>query len=501
MKQTFVFLFLLSRFCIIAQNYDAKRDYIWRSGLGFNTVQATRWDFNKSPTQIDSVSRKHGNSGAVGMISNTNGAFLLFSNGCYLVDKNDSIIQNSNNMNAGSIHTTYCPPNDDGYLTAPMSILPYPKDTNSFMCFHTRVQSGFHNEADALLVTKLTKNIREQFTIQYIDSVLIRDVLERGHLAVCRHGNGRDWWIIHPQKQSNQYHKILFSPFKFEKNTQSIGVSSTAYENTGGQAVFSPDGTKYVRYNIQSDIRIFDFDRCSGQLSNPIQIPILDAADTIGFAGCAISANSRFLYIISTNNIYQFDLQASNIGNSKITVLTYDNYEEPARFNIRFGCGLLGADGKIYVTSNLARRFLHLIEYPDSAGLACKAVQRKYRLVNSIYDQLPIFPNYRLGASQGSACDTLSASQEPYPLPYHLKLYPNPAVEDLGVDITLPTYNRADTKIEVFDMVGRQVYVTQLPPFTAIHHVDVSSFASGVYLVCLKVNNYPVMSKKVTILH
>lgn len=481
-----------------AQNIDAKRDYFWRSGAGYPSAQTTIWDFNPMPTKVDWILKKHSNRGEFGMICNTNGAFLLFSNGCYFIDQKDSIIQNTLNMNTGSIHDAYCPPNGDGYVTAPMCILPYPKDTNAFISFHTRVIQGFNNDADALLMTKLIKDVNNHFKVAFIDSVIIRDKLERGHLAVCRHGNGRDWWIIHPKQQTNQYYKILFSEDRFQKQTQSIGIPSTDYEDSGGQAVFSPDGRKYIRYNVQSDIRIFDFDRCTGLLSNPIHIPIMDAADTIGFAGCALSANSRFLYVISTNNVYQFDLQAPNIANSKMTILTYDHFEDPPGVSIRFGRGLLGADGKIYITSGAGRWFLHTIEYPDSIGIACQAVQRKYQLINSIYDKLPIFPNYRLGTWNSSPCDTLKTGKVG---DYDLKLYPNPVVDNLNIDMTLPTYDKTNTVIEILDMVGRPMYVKRMSPFTSIHNVSVSSFANGVYLVCLKVDDHFVISKKITILH
>lgn len=83
---------------------------------------------------------------------------------------------------------------------------------------------------------------------------------------------------------------------------------------------------------------------------------------------------------------------------------------------------------------------------------------------------------------------------------YDLKLYPNPAADHLTIDLTLPNYDN-NTEIEVFDMAGRRVYLTKLAPFTSIHQVNISAFANGMYLICLKEKGVPIITKKLTILH
>ena len=47
-----------------------------------------------------------------------------------------------------------------------------------------------------------------------------------------------------------------------------------------------------------------DFDRCTGEFSNLIHITINDSMPT---GGCAFSPSGRFLYVSSTNYLYQFD--------------------------------------------------------------------------------------------------------------------------------------------------------------------------------------------------
>jgi hypothetical protein len=505
MKQTFLFFFFFYAVHMAAQHPDAKRDYVWRTGYNswFPYRFNTSLDFNVHPTKVDSLYKKHPNDGQVGMICNTGGDFLLFSNGCLIATKSDSVIPNTQKMNAGIIHDGYCPPLGDGMVhPQSMIVLPFPNDTNSFAFFHSNMTITPDVYIDRLLLTKVDKSNAQRFQAVFVDSLLIKDYLEGAHLTACRHANGRDWWILQPQEGTNRYYTLFFGANRFKIDTQSLGVASFRRENTSGQAVFSPDGTKYVRYNHRSDLRIFDFNRCTGQLSNPIHIPIQDAADSVGFAGCAISANSRYLYVISTDKIYQFDLNASNIALSKMTVLTYDGAESRGGLRYTFAQGQLGADGKIYVSNTGGRDALHLIEAPDSAGLACRAVQRRYRLLESISYALPYFPNFRLGALRGSPCDTLTTTQEISNLGgYGMKFFPNPATDMLNIDVTMPDFDQANATIEIHDVLGNQVYHAPLSPFTSIHNVDVSFLANGVYLVSLQINGKMKTIRKVTIFH
>ncbi|MEZ4988227.1 MAG: hypothetical protein R2795_24900 [Saprospiraceae bacterium] len=41
------------------------------------------------------------------------------------------------------------------------------------------------------------------------DFPLIVDTLDAGKITACRHGNGRDWWIVVPYFRSDKYHTLL----------------------------------------------------------------------------------------------------------------------------------------------------------------------------------------------------------------------------------------------------------------------------------------------------
>ncbi len=515
MKYIYTVLLLFSTVSFaVAQNRDAKRDYYWHSGydgfpanvpiFGNYRVSADYWDYNYTPVKMDTIARAYPNDFLLGGISDTDGSPLLFTNGCLIVDKNDKLIRGTEQMNSGLFHDVYCPPRGFGYLYWPgMMIFPHPKDTTLFDFFHIRILSSNFDVGDRLVTTRLKRRSRDSFQVLYTDSLVVLDTMELNHTSACRHANGRDWWLIQPRGSSNKYYKILYDGTFNRVTTQQLGVSSTFLENSGGQGRFSPDGRKYARYNRQSDIRIFDFDRCSGQLSNPIHIPIYDASDTTYIAGCAFSPNSRYLYISSSSKIYQFDMQAANIAASKVTVLDYDFLRDTNRFGFseQFSQAILAPDGKIYITANFqSSKFMHYIEFPDSAGVSCHAVQDKFLLERYFFSSVPSFPNFRLGALRGSPCDTIVTTQDLAAAQlYDLRLFPNPARDNLNIDLTMPSYDALSIEIRIFDIAGKLLYSTLMSPYTSIHNVNISAFANGTYFVQLLVNGQRQVTRKFTI--
>ena len=109
-----------------------------------------------------------------------------------------------------------------------------------------------------------------------------KDTLDAGLLTSVKHSDGKSWWTLVSDHFSNRIYKILLSEDGFELTSfQDVDADElTPQGNGGGQAVFSPDGTKYARYSAADELRLFDFDRTTGELSTfqLIEIP----PDTIG---------------------------------------------------------------------------------------------------------------------------------------------------------------------------------------------------------------------------
>jgi hypothetical protein len=96
--------------------------------------------------------------------------------------------------------------------------------------------------------------------------------------AFVKHGNGRDWWIMGMQRADTKHYLYLLSPQGLTgPYIQDIGPPFvlTEYES---ESLFSENGELFLRHDSKTALRLYDFDRCSGELSNlrivPFQEPL-----------------------------------------------------------------------------------------------------------------------------------------------------------------------------------------------------------------------------------
>ncbi len=95
--------------------------------------------------------------------------------------------------------------------------------------------------------------------------------------------------------------------------------------NNNVQRLFSPTGEHFcIARTDSAKIEIFDFNRCSGMISHKIQIDITSFSTTDFISGCSFSPSGRFLYVTDSKSLYQFDITAANIANSKKLIANWD---------------------------------------------------------------------------------------------------------------------------------------------------------------------------------
>jgi hypothetical protein len=164
-------------------------------------------------------------------------------------------------------------------------------------------------------------------TVILKNQLLWTDTILSSYVSATRHANGRDWWIIAPQISNRGFHVALVSPEGIQDKGLQLSHSDTLYYYCCGQTAFSPDGTKYFTHLPAAGIYMMDFDRCTGQLSNPRSFKV--TTDGYGSGGIAVSPNGRYLYAPTTGKVYQFDLLASDIEASRVTVAEFDYYSSP----------------------------------------------------------------------------------------------------------------------------------------------------------------------------
>jgi len=327
--------------------------------------------------------------------------------------------------------------------------------------------------------------------------IISQDTFGYGRITATRHGNGRDWWILVNEKNSNRYHRWLLAPGGLvDGGVQAIGEP---VENGLGQAVFSPDGTRYASINLVgeplwgNDIDLYDFDRCTGMLSNPVH---LFYPDTAYSGGIAFSPNSRFLYVSQYLNVFQFDLDAPDLAASRDTVAIYDGFADP--IYTTFFLAQLAPDGKIYINSPNGTKRLHVVHNPDLKGDSCNFEQHGLGLPTYNSFSMPNFPNFRLGKWEGSMCDTIVASVAGEVLPFPaVFVYPNPASDRIGISSefqgnVIPLYFR------LFDATGRPVDGAWVAAGTEMN-MDVSGLTPGIYLYTVMAQGKMVRAGKLVI--
>ena len=342
-------------------------------------------------------------------ICDTTGALLFYTNGIYIANRENDTLTNSKDFNPGTFtdmwaYYGHCLPQGCLFLPVPESDSLYWifNVTGEFFEAHGGLDLQPLHLSCSLIDASLSNGLGG-IVDGYKNIYCIDDTISQGRLTACKHANGRDWWVVTHKYYSDVFYTLLVTPDSiYGQFQQSIGSEFTS-NDIWGMAVFSPDGSKYVTISNVDTVEIYDFDRCTGQFSNPVQVIINDPELTLGGA---ISASSRFLYVNTYTGIYQIDLTVADLQSSTIQVALWDSIDDP--FNTYFFLEQLAPDNKIYVSTYNGSFSLHVINSPDSLGLLCNVVQRGLELPDSNSNfSVPNHPNYDLGPLQGSPCDTL----------------------------------------------------------------------------------------------
>ncbi len=339
-------------------------------------------------------------------------------------------------------------------------------------------------------------------------------------ITAIKHGNGRDWWVMvreSPVGQpayNNTWLLYLISP---------SGISPIPVQNVGelngtnnGNIAVSPDGTKICFTNLGGLIELYDFNRCTGEVSNPMTIePQLSSSPYPYYWSSEFSPSGQFLYVSSSTQIsrlWQFDTWASNIPSTKTLLWQVQNPANTAGAlkrgpdnKIYFSCAWTGG-GFNYISYNSSQYYLEnmnlsLINSPDSAGGACDFQPWSFYLGGKrTYWGLPNNPDYDLGPLFGSPCDTLvGINPAPATLqPAELFVFYHPQWQTAFINAQkLAGHNY---RLRVYDTRGKEVFSesgTLNPPYFT-KNLNCASFAKGMYIVVLETEKEK-LTKKVVI--
>ena len=432
--------------------------------------------FNQNNIDISYEVRSMKLGGCYSGLSALDDSWFVYTNGSAVCNKNNDTLINGFDLSPGG---------DDNWRILGMpihgmsTIIPSQNYGSFLYLLHENVIGGNVGKALQLYYSKIDPLYNGIGNVNLKNQVLIDDSLEIGRIVPCRHANGRDWWVLIKKFNSNQYYTVLITPY--EISVKFIQTLNEPVSNMPGQKSFSLNGEYFATFDNMSQLRIYDFDRCTGLLSN---FRYKFITQNIGGA-LSFSPNSRFLYVSKTDTLWQFDMQAPDVLNSQTFIAEYDGFIDTL---LGLGNGFWyhwnGPDGKIYMSATSTSRVLHVINNPDEPGLACNFQQHAVYFPTFNNGTTPTYVNLDLLEVPNSVCDSLDVGIGELKINNaELKIMPNPSDGKCSIAYTP---QRVSGMLYIYDIAGNEVYKEYVSPFTSIKNLDLSTqLNNGMYAVCL----------------
>ncbi len=287
-------------------------------------------------------------------ICDSSGALLFYSNGAKIWNHAQQVMLNGDSL-VGHPSSTQA-----------ALILARPGSERNFFVFTTpALEGGFsgrlrYSVVDMCLDNGMGGVVLDQKNVELAAGAFCEKI------AAVRHENGMDYWILTHGYETNTFMAFLLTGAGIT-DTVTTSLGPTDVLGWGGQMAFSPNGDllAYAYPSTWGSLSLFDFDRSSGQLSNPRTHQ--NAIDDQAY-GVAFSPDNTKLYVTSLNagKIFQYDLNLSSWAQT-VANRTLLAAENPSRWLSM----ALGPDGMVYIANN-GRQYLARIGDPNAAGTACQ---------------------------------------------------------------------------------------------------------------------------------
>jgi PKD repeat protein len=354
-------------------------------------------------------------------ICDSQGEAILWTNGMQIFGKNGIMVEDTiafdNEPNSYWKFYDVDIYGPSGFLQVDGAIiLPYPDHENEFeVLYHTAdPKPNGYFAVNQFLEARIKMNPDTSYSVLYKDhKILPNHEWYTSRIIASRHGNGRDWWIITFEADSPYYYSYVLDPEGLHLDHK--GEFPRSIYDGPGMTTFSNFGNYIARtdgdfFEDLQTITLFSFNRCTGVLKYKEKFSI----NAGGVCGVAFSPDEHFLYGNNYTEMWQWDLLTKDIAVSKTLVDFYNGFIEPGWQETKFGPMQLAADGRIYGTLAFpsSKRF-HVIDRPNLFSPFCNFFQNHINLGNWNGRSSPNIPNYRLGPSDGSPCDTLGLNNYP----------------------------------------------------------------------------------------
>lgn len=199
-------------------------------------------------------------------------------------------------------------------------------------------------------------------------------------LCVTKHANGTDYWILTHRLGTSQFYSYRLS---------SSGIHGPVISDCGaihekepvddwgqfaaGSMRFSPSGCKValVLSNVKDSVQLFDFDKQTGYVFNPISL-LANAGEYDQPYALCFSPNNNLLYVTSQNYLIQFDVTSNNQNaiNASKYIVNHNTLLQTGSPKYLFGDIQIAPNGKIYI-SRIYTNYMSVINLPNVVGAAC----------------------------------------------------------------------------------------------------------------------------------
>lgn len=332
------------------------------------------------------------------------GDLLLYTNGCEVRDAASKII--TDDLNPGAEHDIFCP--DYGYpLEGGAIFIQDPGNANGVLLVHQshREDTQATHVRDKLYLSRFLLS-EGGAQVDKLNEIVIDDVLER--FVVTRHGNGRDWWIICPAFLQEKWYIIHVHPDGHDVQVIKTIVPDWPAAHCSHaipSVAISPHGDQIARWNTNCGMRLYDWDRCTGQLSFKKESQVeRNHHDKWGVGSVLFSPSGRYLYLNDHVRIYRYDTE---LMKNKIDTMFIAKRHWGMPLN-QMG---MGTNNRIYFSQPGSDSMMAMMSFLEAS--VSPSFYTKGLSVGKLYrGTMPVYINRTLGALQGSSCDTLMVSTE-----------------------------------------------------------------------------------------
>ncbi|MDJ1496243.1 T9SS type A sorting domain-containing protein [Cytophagaceae bacterium DM2B3-1] len=477
-------------FCLsLCPVWGQKESTIWyfgnRAGL----------DFSSGAPRVITDNAMNTAGGSAVMCDAQSGALLFYTNGYRIWNRDHQPMKN--------MDTTYpldCP---NGKTQAAV-ITPVPGNPGRYYVFSLHpplgtvidglyCSSGASSQQACVLKYCVIDMAGDQGRGEVIVSnrVLDTDLTEK--MAAVRHINGRDYWLVTHQWQSNQFRSYLVSAQGIEGAVVTAIGSQHSSEffafELGGQLKASPNGKKiavalpsFEAFNYP--LELFDFDAETGHLSN-----LINLGGIISQYGLSFSPDNSKLYAQSLSPwvkkplelIVQYDLQAgdsSAIIASRMSIIDGNPYTNIHDIAVQPYIAMqLAPDGKLYgifsVSGEPDSRRMVVIANPNAKGFDCDVNAVSFDFpVKGFWAGLPNFmDSYFNNLTPHNTVDGDCASSS-------VVVSPNPTTGEINLQMD---GCNDPYQLHIYDITGR--LLSQQPMPGGRDNIRLDGLAKGLYIL------------------